>query len=134
MREVPSPHSAPRAATGTPLLGEVAAAEGPAADSPSLQGKALTMASRCCELPADSWVVGVACQDRYSASATGWNAGSRAGPWGRGGVARAELGRVKYLLLRRPEAVKLMRVDCAQDPEASARFGAEARYAARLCH
>jgi serine/threonine protein kinase len=48
--------------------------------------------------------------------------------------AMGEVWRGQDLLLRRPVAVKLMRVDCAQDPEASARFGAEARYAARLCH
>jgi serine/threonine protein kinase len=48
--------------------------------------------------------------------------------------AMGEVWRGEDLLLRRPVAIKLMRADCAQDQEAAARFGAEARYAARLCH
>jgi serine/threonine protein kinase len=48
--------------------------------------------------------------------------------------AMGEVWRGEDLLLRRQVAVKLMRAACAHDEEAAARFGAEARCAARLCH
>ncbi len=48
--------------------------------------------------------------------------------------AMGEVWRGEDLLLCRQVAIKLMRPGCAHDDEAAARFGAEARCAARLCH
>jgi eukaryotic-like serine/threonine-protein kinase len=45
-----------------------------------------------------------------------------------------EVWRGKDLALARPIAVKMLRERCARDPEAPARFLAEARSAAKLCH
>ncbi|HET7013303.1 MAG TPA: serine/threonine-protein kinase [Streptosporangiaceae bacterium] len=49
-----------------------------------------------------------------------------------GGMGQVWRGR--DLVLRRPVAVKLMSDRCASDPQAPARFKAEAQYAGKLCH
>jgi serine/threonine protein kinase len=49
-----------------------------------------------------------------------------------GGMGQVWRGR--DLALGRPVAIKFMNDNCASDPQAPARFKAEARYAGRLCH